>query len=120
MTEERYHKILATLVLLQIIGSVASIVIWFAMPDMRMTLVVDYIEASIVAAVVAVLFVVAFLGVRMKTKWAPLLVIIITIASRIVGFLHFELSAGQAIFALWSVVLIVFSILNYIETTKKD
>jgi hypothetical protein len=120
MTRERYHKILATLVLVQIVGSLGSIVIWFTQPDMRMTLVVDYAEASIVAAAVAVLFIVAFIGVRMKTKWAPFLVIVTTISSRIVGFFHFEVSAGQALFAVWSVVLIVFSILNYLETTKKD
>ena len=120
MSEDRYHKILATLVLVQIIGSIASIVIWYAMPDMRMTLVVDFTEASIAAAIVAALFVVTFVGVRKKTKWAPILAIVITISSRIVGFMHFEESEGQILFAIWSAVLIVFSILNYLETAKKD
>ena len=81
MSTERYHKILFLLVLIQIIGSLASIVIWYAQPDMRNTLVVDYTEASIAAAVVVVLSVVALMGVRMKTKWAPMLVIVITVAS---------------------------------------
>ena len=120
MSKDRYHKILAILVLVQIIGSIASIIIWYVMPDMRMTLVVDFTEASIVAAIVAALFIVSFLGVRMKTKWAPLLVIIITISARVVGFMHFEVSAGQALFAIWSAVLVIFSILNYLETAKKD
>ncbi len=120
MAEERYHKILFLLVLVQIIGSLGSIVIWYAQPDMRMTLVVPYTDASFVAAVVAVLAVVALIGVRMKTIWAPILVIIMTISSRILGFMHFELSAGQALFAVWSVVLIVFSVLNYLETSKKE
>ena len=120
MTQERYHKILATLVIVQIVGSLASIAVWFTQPDMRMTLVVDFTEASIVAAIVAALFIVAFLGVRMKTKWAPLLVIIITISARVVGFMHFEVSAGQVLFAIWSAVLVIFSILNYLETAKKD
>ena len=120
MTEEKYHKILATLVLVQIIASLASIVIWYTQPDMRMTLVVPFMDASIAAAVVAVLAIVAFLGIRMHSKWAPVLVIAITISSRIVGLMHFELSIAQAVFAVWSVVLIVFSILNYLETTKKE
>ncbi|MBT8171317.1 hypothetical protein KJN74_00400 [Candidatus Bathyarchaeota archaeon] len=120
MSKERYHKILFLLVLVQIIGSLASILIWYVQPDMRMTLVVDYTEASIVAAVVAGLSIVALVGIRKKTMWAPLLVIIITISSRILGFLHFELSAGQVLFVVWSAVLIVISILNYLETPKKD
>ena len=120
MTEDRYHKILAILVLIQIIASFASIVIWFAMPDMRMTLVVPYTDASIVAAIVGILAIIAFWGIRMHSKWAPVLVIILTVSSRIVGLMHFELSIAQAVFAVWSVVLIIFSVLNYLETTRKE
>ncbi len=76
MADDRYHKILAMLVIVQIIASFASIAIWYTQPDMRMTLVVPYADASIVAAIVGVLAIVAFLGVRMHAKWAPVLVII--------------------------------------------
>jgi hypothetical protein len=117
MTEDRYHKILFLLVLVQIIASFGSIVIWYTQPDMRMTLVVPYTDASIVAAVVGVLAIVALIGIRMNNKWAPVLVIILTVSSRVVGLMHFELSIAQAVFAVWSTVLVIVSIMNYMETS---
>jgi hypothetical protein len=85
-----------------------------------MTLVVPYTDASIIAVVVGIVAIVAFLGVRMNSWWAPVLVIILTVSNRIVGLMHFELSFAQAIFALWSVVLVVVSILNYLEINKLE
>ena len=117
MADDRYHKILAMLVLVQIIASFASIAIWYTQPDMRMTLVVPYADASNVAAIVDVLAIVAFLGVRMHAKWAPVLVIILTVSSRVVGLMHFELSVAQAVFAVWSAVLVIVSIMNYMKTS---
>ena len=108
------------LVTLSIIGGLASIIIWYTQPDMRMTLVVDYNEAIIAAAVVAVLNVVALISLKMKIKWGPILVIAITIPNRILGFFHFEVSAGQVIFIAWSVILVVFALLDYKQLTKKQ
>jgi hypothetical protein len=118
MSGDKYHLILMVLVTLTIIGGFASIVIWYTQPGMRMTLVVDYTEASIAAAIVAVLNIVALLGIRMKTKWGP--VIAITIPNRILGFLHFEVSAGQAVFIAWSAILVIFALLDYMQLVKKD
>ena len=120
MKGEKYHLLLMVLVTFAIIGGSASIVIWYTQPDMRMTLVVDYIEASIAAAIIAVLNVVALLGIRMKSKWGPLLVIAITVPNRILGFLHFEISAGQGLFIAWSTVLIIFALLDYMQLSKTD
>ena len=117
MADDKYHKILAMLVLVQIIASFASIAIWYTQPDMRMTLVVPYTDASIAAAVVGILAIVAFVGVRMHVKWAPVLVIILTVSSRVVGLMHFELSVAQAVFAVWSAVLVIVSIMNFMETS---
>jgi hypothetical protein len=108
------------LVTLSIIGGVASIIIWYTQPDMRMTLVVDYNEAIIAAAVVAVLNIVAIISLKMKIKWGPILVIAITIPNRILGFFHFEVSVGQVIFIAWSVILVVFALLDYKQLTKKQ
>lgn len=120
MANYRYHKILSILVIIQIIASFASIVIWYTQPDMRMTLVVPYTDASIVAVIVGIVAIVVFLGVRMHTWWAPILVIILTLSNRIIGLMHFELSVAQAIFASWSAVLIIVSIMNYVEISKKE
>jgi hypothetical protein len=108
------------LVTLSIIGGLASILIWYTQPDMRMTLVVDYNEAIIAAAIVAVLNIVALISLKMKMKWGPILVIAITIPNRILGFFHFEVSAGQVIFIVWSVILVVFALLAYKQLTKRQ
>jgi hypothetical protein len=120
MINEKYHLILMILVTLSIIGGVASIIIWYTQPDMRMTLVVDYNEAIIAAAVVAVLNIVAIISLKMKMKWGPILVIAITIPNRILGFFHFEVTAGQVIFIGWSVILVIFALLDYKQLTNKQ
>lgn len=119
MSGNKYHLILMVLVSISIIGGLSSIVIWYTQPAMRFSLVVDYTDASLTAAIVAVLNIVALLGIRMKTKWGPLLVIAITIPNRIVGLFHFEVSAvGQAPFISWTVILVIFALLDYRQLSK--
>lgn len=120
MADDKYHKILAILVIIQIIASFASIVIWYTQPDMRMTLAVPYTDASILAVIVGIVAIVAFLGVRRHKWWAPILVIIFTLSNRIVGLMHFELSVAQIVFAVWSTVLVIVSVLNYLEINKLE
>lgn len=107
------------LVTLSIIGGLASIVIWYTQPDMRMTLVVDYNEAIIAAAVVAVLNILALIGLKMKMQIGPLAVIAITIPNRILGYFHFELAAGQVVFIAWSAILIIFALLDFMQSRKE-
>ena len=85
MSGEKNYSILMVLVTLSIIGGLLSIALWYTVPDFRMTLVVDYNEAIITAAVVAVLNVVALISLKMKMKWGPLLVIAIVVPNRILG-----------------------------------
>ena len=87
---------------------------------MRNTLVIDYNEAIIAAAVVAVLNVVALIAVQKKMQIGPLMVIAIAIANRILGLYLFVISAGQALFISWSAILIVFALLDYMQLTKKE
>ena len=108
------------LVPLAIIGALASIGIWYTQPDKRNTLVVDYNDAIISTAVVAVLNIVALVSLNTKVKWRPLIVITITIPNRILGFFHFEVATGQVLFVAWSVILIIFALLDYMQSTKKD
>ena len=85
---------------------------------MRNTLIVDYNEAIIAATVVAILNSVALIGLQMKKKWGPLLVIAITLPKRILGLLHFGLTAGQVPFIAWSAILTIFALLDYKQKTK--
>ena len=120
MNSSKYHLILMVLVKLQIIGSLASIVIWYTQLDIRMTLVVDYTLASTVAFVVAILNIEALSNIKKKEKEGPLLVIGITITNRIFGFFFFEVNALQAVFIAWSAVLIVFAFIDYKQFSKKE
>ena len=118
MSGEKNYSILMVLVTLSIIGGLLSIALWYTVPDFRMTLVVDYNEAIITAAVVAVLNVVALISLKMKMKWGPLLVIAIVVPNRILGFFHFEGATGQVPFIAWSTILIIFALLEYKQKTK--
>ena len=118
MSDEKRYSILMILVTLSIVGGLLSIAFWAAAPDMRNTLVVDYNEAIIAAAVVAILNVVALISLKMKMKWGPLLVIAIVVPNRILGFFHFEVAAGQVPFIAWSAILIIFALLEYKQKTR--
>ena len=118
MSDQKRYSILMILVSLSIIGSIVSIAIWHTLPEMRNTLVVDYNEAIIAAAVVAVLNLVALISLKLKMQWGPLLVIAVIVPNRILGFFHFGLTAGQIPFIAWSAILIIFALLEYKQKTK--
>jgi hypothetical protein len=113
----RDYKILMILLAITIVGEVASIAIWYSLPDMRMTLIVDYTTASVAAAVAAVLNIVALIGVLRKSKWGSLLVIAVSIPNRIIGLFIFETPATTGIFAIWTALLVIFAYMNYREIT---
>jgi hypothetical protein len=107
------------LITLSIIGSIVSIALWDALPEMRNTLIVDYNEAIIAAATVSVLNLVALICLNLKIRWGPLLVIAITLVNRVIGFFHFGLTVGQIPFIAWSAILIIFASLEFKHTSKK-
>ena len=109
----RNYKILIILLALTIIGEIASIIVWYSQPDMRMTLIVDYKTAIVASAVAAVLNTVALVGVIRKSKWGSLLVIAISIPNRIVGVVLFESPASTGVFAIWTALLVIFAFMNY-------
>jgi hypothetical protein len=120
MSGDKVHLVLMVLVTLAIIGGFASVVIWYIMPDLRMTLLVDYTLAGNVAGIVAFVNLIALIGIKMKEKWGPLLIIVVVIPNRILGFLFFEVNAGQIVFIVWSVILILFAWFDYKQLPKKE
>jgi hypothetical protein len=109
------HKILLILLAITIIGEVASIIIWYSLPDLRMTLIVEYTTAIVAAVVPALLNIVAFIGVLKKNKWGSLLVIVVSIPNRILGLFLFESPASTGVFALWTALLVIFAYMNFQE-----
>lgn len=113
----RNHKTLLILLVLTIIGELASIIIWISHPELRMTLIVDYSIASAAAGVAALLNVIAFVGILRKSRWGSLLVIAVSIPNRILGLFFFEIPATTGLFAIWTALLVIFAYINYREIT---
>ncbi len=118
MIEEKRYPILMILITLSIIGSIVSMAIWDALPEMRNTLLVDYNEAIMAAAIVSVFNLVALICLKLKIKWGSLLVIAITLVNRVIGFFHFGLTVGQIPFIVWSAILIIFALSEFKKTSK--
>jgi hypothetical protein len=108
-----------------IIGDIGNIIVWYADPSTRaLSLNNGYIagmvgaERALVAgaitlAVVAIVYLTALFGLFKKLKWAPLLVIAISIANRAIAAFLYLFSGAFFIWAIWTVVLVVVAALDY-------
>jgi hypothetical protein len=74
---------------------------------------VDTNIAIIDVAVFAALFGIALYGVIKRLKWAPVLVIGLTLAQRVIGFYIFKLNVGVAVEIVWSLMIIYFAYREY-------
>jgi hypothetical protein len=123
--KNRLNTILIILVLVNIIGDIGNIIIWYADPSRRaLSLNTGYIasmvgaESALVAgaitlAVVAIVYLAALFGLFKKLKRATLLVIAISIANRAIAAFLYLFSAAFFIWALWTVALVVVAALDY-------
>ena len=68
---------------------------------------------TITLAVVAVIYVVALFGLLKRRMWAPLLVIAISVANRVLAVFLFELNAAFAFWGVWTVILVVLAYFDY-------
>ncbi len=118
------HNILVLFVLVNIIGDIGNIILWYAIPDSQGSLLGGYIASaagtenallagSIVLAVVAVVYIAALFGLLKKQLWAPPLVIAISIANRALALVLYEISFAFAFWAIWTVILVVLATLDY-------
>jgi hypothetical protein len=124
-TKNRVNTILIVLILVNIIGDIGNIIVWYADPSTRaLSLNTGYIasmvgaERALVAgaitlAVVAIVYLTALFGLFKKLKWAPLLVIAISIANRAIAAFLYLFSGAFFIWAIWTVVLVVVAALDY-------
>jgi hypothetical protein len=119
------HKILIVFVSINIIGDVGNVAFWLASPDSRAaSLNTGYIgvtagienaliAGTIILLVVAVVYIVALFGLLRKRGWAPLLVIAISIANRTIALPLYFISLAFAFWAVWTVILVVVSYLDW-------
>ncbi len=116
-------KILMLFIAINIIGDVGNVVFWLVNPDSRaMSLNTGFIgvaagvdgaliAGSIILLVVAALYAVSLFGLIKKQAWAPLLVIAISIANRVLALVLYAISAAFLFWAVWTVILVVLAYL---------
>jgi hypothetical protein len=117
-------KVLMLLIGLNIVGDIGNIVIWYASPDSRGSLNGGLIAANsgaeaaltagtIVLSLISVIYIVNLYGLMKNTKWAPLLVIAISVANRALAVVLYEISIAFLFWVVWTIILVALSALIY-------
>ena len=121
-------KILMLFIIINIIGDIGNVAIWWADSGSRaLSLNTGYIgmaagadgaliAGTIILLVVSVVYIAALFGLFRKQKWAPQLVIAISIANRVLALVLYEISVAFLLWAAWTVVLVVLAYLVYRKT----
>ena len=129
MGKNRINTVLIIFVLINIIGEVGNVAFWFASESSRGTslntsLLANYLgvgsalfAASAILTVVALIYAISLFGLFKAQKWAPLLVVGISIINRILALLIYFISPAFAFWAVWTAILIVFSYIDYQKLT---
>ena len=123
------HKIFMLFILINIIGDIGNVAFWWANSASRSSLNMGYIGAvvasksdalitgTVILLVVAVIYIIALFGLLKKMKWAPQLIIAISVANRALSLVLYLLSPAFAFWAVWSIILIV---LSYFDWSKMN
>ncbi len=119
------HKILIIFVALNIIGDIGNVAFWWANPSSRdASLNTGYIASvagnggaliagTVILLVVSAVYAVALFGLLKKMTWAPLLVIAISVANRVIALPLYFISPAFAFWAIWTVIIVVVSYLDW-------
>ncbi len=130
-TKNRVNIILIILVLVNIIGDIGNIIVWYADPSSRdLSLNTGYIAnvagtesallaGAIILAVVSIIYLAALFGLFKKLTWAPLLVIAISIANRVMAAFLYLFSPAFFVWVIWTVILVVVAVLDYRRLSVK-
>ena len=127
----RVHLVLILFVVLNIIGDIGNVVFWWASPSSRdASLNTGYIASvsgndnaliagTIVLLVVSAVYAAALFGLLKKMVWAPLLVIAISVANRAIALTMYFISPAFVFWAVWTIILVVFSYLDWKKIKAK-
>jgi hypothetical protein len=123
------HKIFMLFILINIIGEIGNVAFWWANSASRAASLNNgiigvaagignaLIAGTIVLLVIAVLHIVAFYGLMKQLKWAPKLIIIITLVNRALALILYFISPAFVFWAVWSIILIA---LAYFDWSKMN
>jgi hypothetical protein len=125
-------KVLMLFVAVNIIGEVGNVIAWWAVPSMQISLNGGELNGvtspasllstwvgkdsaliigSILLLAVAAIYAFSLLGLSKKQKQAPLMVMGVSIVSRVIALFIFAISVAFAFWAVWTVILVVVSYL---------
>ena len=118
------HKILIVFVIINIVGDIGNVAFWWANSASRASLNLGYIgtvtdksnvliAGTVVLLVVAIIFIVALFGLLKRMKWAPKLIIAISVANRALALVLYLISPAFAFWAAWSIILIALSYFDW-------
>lgn len=130
----KIHFSLMTLVVISIVGELGNVIAWWAVPSSQISLNGGTIEGvtsppsilsgvvgaqnalvigSVILIAVAAVYAYSLLGMRNKKPSAPLTIIGVSIVNRILGVFIFTMNPTFAIWAVWTVILVVFAYLDW-------
>lgn len=116
-------------VLINIIGDIGNVVFWWAnMASRAASLNTGYIgvaagignaliAGTIILLVVAAAYIIALYGLMKQMKWAPQLIIVITVVNRALALILYFISPAFVFWAVWSIILIA---LSYFDWSKMN
>ena len=112
-------------VLINIIGDIGNVAFWWANSASRAaSLNTGYIgvaagvgnaliAGTIVLLAVAAMYIAALFGLLKRRKWAPELIIAISVANRALALVLYFISPSFAFWAAWSIILIALSYFDW-------
>jgi hypothetical protein len=119
------HKVLIAFVAINIIGDIGNVAFWWANPASRVaSLNTGYIginagisnaitAGTLILLVVSFVYIVALFGLLKRLKWAPKLIIAISVANRALAIVLYFISPAFAFWAVWSIILIAVSYFDW-------
>jgi hypothetical protein len=119
------HKIFMLFILINIIGEIGNIAFWWANSASRAASLNNsiigvaagignaLIAGTIVLLVIAVVHIIALYGLMKQMKWAPKLIIIITVVNRALALILYFISPAFVFWAVWSIILIALAYFDW-------
>jgi len=123
------HKIFMLFILINIIGEIGNVAFWWANSASRAASLNNsiigvaagignaLIAGTIVLLVIAVVHIIALYGLMKQMKWAPKLIIVITVVNRALALILYFISPAFVFWAVWSIILIA---LAYFDWSKMN
>jgi hypothetical protein len=118
------NLLLILFVAINVVGDIGNIALWKAVPSSQTSLTGGWIASfagagnalaagTIILAIVAVIYAASIPGLLKMQKWAPLLVIAISIANRALALLLYEFNKAFFVWFAWTIILLIVAFLDF-------